>query len=38
MTLSGLLPADVSAGAALAICAVAFVAGTARVFPVSGPR
>jgi uncharacterized protein len=32
MTLSGLLPADVSAGAALAICAVAFVAGTARGF------
>jgi uncharacterized membrane protein YfcA len=32
MTLSGLLPADVSTGAALAICAVAFVAGTARGF------
>ena len=32
MTLSGLVPADVSVGAALTICAVALVAGTARGF------
>src|SRR3979411_287248 len=32
MSLSGLLPADVSIYAALAICAIAFVSGTARGF------
>jgi uncharacterized membrane protein YfcA len=32
MTLWGLIPADVSVRAALAICAIAFVAGTARGF------
>src|SRR5262245_7289413 len=32
MSLAALIPADVSVNAALAICAVAFVAGTARGF------
>src|SRR3982074_3394958 len=32
MSLPGLLPSDVSINAALAICAIAFVAGTARGF------
>src|SRR6201984_987048 len=32
MSLSELIPADVSTHAALAICAVAFIAGTARGF------
>jgi hypothetical protein len=32
MTLSGLIPADVNLGAAVAICAIAFVAGTSRGF------
>jgi uncharacterized membrane protein YfcA len=32
MSLNGLLPTDVSINAALAICAIAFVAGTARGF------
>ena len=32
MSLSGLIPADVSLNAAIAICAIAFVSGTARGF------
>ena len=32
MTLSGLIPAEVSTGAAIAICAIALLAGTARGF------
>jgi uncharacterized protein len=32
VTLSGFIPADVNLGAAIAICAIAFVAGTARGF------
>src|SRR5271168_4875080 len=32
MSLSGLIPADVSLNAALAICAIAFISGTARGF------
>lgn len=32
MNLSGLIPADVSTNAAIAICAIAFVSGTARGF------
>jgi uncharacterized protein len=32
MTLSSLLPSNVSAGAAFAICAIAFISGTARGF------
>src|ERR1700716_3310154 len=32
MSLSGLIPSDVSLNAAIAICAIAFVSGTARGF------
>jgi uncharacterized protein len=32
MTFSGFIPTDVGAGAALAICAIAFISGTARGF------
>src|ERR1700676_1695177 len=32
MSLSGLIPADISVNAAIAICAIAFVSGTARGF------
>jgi hypothetical protein len=37
MSLAGLIPAEVGIKAALAICAIAFVAGTARGFPAPGP-
>ena len=37
MSLPGLIPAGVSLNAAIAICVVAFISGTARVFSGSGP-
>jgi hypothetical protein len=38
MSLIGFIPTDVSINAAIAICAIAFVSGTARDFSVSVPR
>jgi len=38
MSLIGLIPTDVSVNIAVAICAIAFVSGTARGFSGSAPR
>ncbi len=38
MTLSDLIPADISTSTALAICIIAFISATARGFPVSVRR